>query len=183
MDVNVIFEAGYDEALEGLALSYATPGSTFDRERMEKVAHRLAHRDGGHNKFLESIVVWVDITAPRKWWSQMDTYRVDVTKQSESTMHTLAKHPPMRSQFDDDTPWGTFALFWCQWWLLRGNINRLKSALPEGFMQRRRCRISYKTLRHIVMQRKWHRLSGWDSFIHQITVQIERPKLITKGWV
>ena len=79
MKVEILKEAGYDEALLGLSLSY---GTTI--ERAEEVAKKIASKNGGHNKFLESIIMWIDVTAPRYWWSQMDTYRM-MTKQSQST--------------------------------------------------------------------------------------------------
>jgi hypothetical protein len=43
----------------------------------------------GHDKFLEMIHVWLDITTCRSIWQQFDTYRVGVTKSSESTHHRL----------------------------------------------------------------------------------------------
>ena len=83
MNVTVLNEAGYQEALLGLSLSYEQ-----SLDKMPAVAERLAQRDNGHNKFLESIVVWLDVIAPRYWWQEFDTYRIGVSKQSSSTMHT-----------------------------------------------------------------------------------------------
>ena len=89
MKVDIIEEAGHEWALYGMALSYKdrklNPEDwwTSQRAKAEKRAVILAGKDGGHNKFLESICVWLDIEAPRAWWSEMDTYRVGTTKQSE----------------------------------------------------------------------------------------------------
>ena len=71
MIVNKLNESGYAEAILGLSLSYGT-----DVHRMRVRAESLAHMDKGHNKFLESIYTWWDITAPRYWWQEFDTYRV-----------------------------------------------------------------------------------------------------------
>jgi len=79
MDVKVLKEAGYEEALAGIGLSY----NITDMKRLEKIARTLAPKDGGHNKFIESMVVWLEIRAPRYWWQEYDTYRVATTKQSE----------------------------------------------------------------------------------------------------
>ena len=87
MKVEVVNESGYTEALLGLSLSHNQP-----IENMADVALKLASKDGGHNKFLESIYIWLDITAPRFWWQEADTYRLS-TKQSESTMHTMTNRP------------------------------------------------------------------------------------------
>jgi len=78
MDVKILEEAGYKHALYGISLSY-----NKDIENMEKVSKSLCKLDGGHNKFLESIVVWLEINAARYWWQEFDTYRVGITKQSE----------------------------------------------------------------------------------------------------
>ena len=98
MKVKVLEEAGYEWALLGLSKSFkdrAIPHEdwwTYERfEKLNKTAKGMAFNDGGHNKFLESIVVWLDIEAPRGWWQEFDTYRVGTTKQSESTIHTIAK--------------------------------------------------------------------------------------------
>ncbi|MCK9240314.1 hypothetical protein [Desulfocurvus sp.] len=55
------------------------------------MAEKLAPLDKGHNKVLESMCVWLDVRMPRYWWQEFDTYRVGVTKQSESTMHILIR--------------------------------------------------------------------------------------------
>ena len=105
IETTVIGEYGYEQSLMGLGLSFGlTADTSFEDlkaearlckdtklEKLAKVALKLAPKDGGHNKFLESMQVWIDINAPRYWWSEFDTYRSGVTKQSASTMHTLVK--------------------------------------------------------------------------------------------
>lgn len=68
MQVKILREAGYEEAILGLSLS---KGATI--ERAKEVAVQLAPKDGGHNKLLESIQAWLDVTAPRYWWQEADT--------------------------------------------------------------------------------------------------------------
>lgn len=77
-NIEILNESGYEEAMLGLSLSFNQPVSN-----MKGVSDRLYDKDGGHNKFLESVCVWLDITMPRYWWSEADTYRISVTKQSE----------------------------------------------------------------------------------------------------
>lgn len=90
MKIDVLFEAGYEQALYGLSLSFKDRSIsrktwwTADRfSSMRKLASKLYKMDGGHNKFLESIVVWLDVEASRAWWQEFDTYRIGTTKQSE----------------------------------------------------------------------------------------------------
>ena len=166
MKIKIIEECGHDAAILGLSLSYNT-----DIDRAKKVAVKLAPKGGGHNKFLESIVVYLDITAPRYWWSQFDTYRIGVTKQSESTMHTLTKTKLSREHFErgminDDTLWELQAL------IATKELELVKGHLPESFLQRRIICTNYKTLIGIVQQRQTHRLREWKQFCKEIPEQL-----------
>jgi hypothetical protein len=100
MKVIIKNESGYDQAVEGIGFSY---GIT-DFHRLKNVAYRLCDKDGGHNKFLESIQVWIEITAARYFWAEFDTYRVGTTKQSQSTIHTITKKPLTREDFEHPVP-------------------------------------------------------------------------------
>lgn len=188
MKVKIIEECGYDAALRGMAYSYKDrslePEAWWEgqREKAQRRAKLLAHRDGGHNKFLESIQVWIDVEASRAWWSEADTYRVGTTKQSESTMHTLSKRAPIIADFEEGTASETIETFQRVWMRAKGDVTILKMNLPEGFLQRRIINTNYKTLRNILWQREGHRLIWWGVFRDAVLEQIERPDLlINKG--
>ena len=137
MRVKILREAGYDEVLLGLSLS-------FNRsvEGMPQVAQRLCDKDDGHNKFLESIVVWLDITAPRYWWQQEATYRIGITRQSESTMHTILRKELTAQDFINSIPVQTLDRLNK---LIKDELfEQLKNELPEGFLQRRIICTNYK---------------------------------------
>ena len=162
MKIKVLKEAGYEEAMLGLSLS-------FNREPadMPAVAKGLAKRGGGHGKFLESIAVWLDVTAPMDFWLQADTYRVGMTKQSESTMHTLTRTKLAQENFEAPIPLSYLNyLNSC----IDGGapIEFLKKMLPCGFLQRRVLCTNYKTLQHIINQRKGHKLPEWKTFIESL---------------
>lgn len=184
MQVKVLEEAGYEWALYGMALSFhdrkIDVGSWWPEQfaRAKIRAEKLAHKDGGHNKFLESICVWIDIEAPRAWWSEMDTYRVGTTKQSESTMHTLSKRPPEKCDFEEGTDDYQIHGFIVLWEEVKSDVTRLKMNLPEGFLQRRVICTNYKVLRNIVWQRSGHRLKQWDVFNIELLSQIKHPEFI-----
>lgn len=182
-------EAGYNSALHGLRLSYDSK-----IERMPRRALILSNRlETGEAKFLEHIELWFEVAAPRYFWQEADTYRIS-SKQSESTMHTLNKllkaydeylktSYALRDQLVHDNfegfygldnhidnlhvLWGTKVPFW-----------QLKAALPEGFIQTREWHFSYKTLAHIILQRKDHKLPHWDMFINLVKAQVEHPELL-----
>lgn len=150
------------------------------RDKAYRRAALLAHRDGGHNKFLESVMVWLDIEASRDWWSEFDTYRVGTTKQSESTMHTLAKREPVASDFEEGTHPLIVEAFQAIWRHAKGDVSTLKKNLPEGFLQRRVVCTSYKTLRNVLWQREGHRLKQWATFRDAILVQAKHPEWLVE---
>ena len=163
MRVQILREAGYEEAMLGLSLSWAS-----NKDRSAEIATKLAYKHGGHNKFLESMVVWIDIVAPRYWWSEMDTYRVGVTKQSESTMHTITKRHLNQSDFERPVELDRINNLIDEYHRIDSDKKSflvwIKNTLPEGFLQRRIVCTNYKALQNIYHQRKSHRLPEWSVF-------------------
>lgn len=182
--VKKVDEAGYKAALLGLSHNKKKSPDT-----MSSVAEKLADKDGGHNKFLESIVLWLDVRAPRYFWQEADTFRLS-TKQSESTMHTLTQellaididNPKQTQRFLEDnfepescTPQ---TLRWIYDAAKTNDLIAVKKRLPEGFLQTRTWCMSYKTLRNIILQRRTHRLPHWKEFIRQTLEQASHPELL-----
>ena len=108
----------------------------------------------------------------------MDTYRSGVTKQSDSTMHTLAKRPPVDSDFEEGTDKRVIELFKTLWEENKKDVTVLKDNLPEGYLQRRMICTNYKALRNIIMQRKDHRLKHWRTFCEEVLRQVEHPEFL-----
>ena len=185
MQVQVLKEEGLDIALMGMSYSFKDGALPVDswwetqRPKAIKRAMLLAPKDGGHNGFLESITVWLDIQAPRCWWSEMDRYRVGKTQLSESSMHTLAKREPTLEDFEQGTSTAVIDAFTAVWRECKGDITALKMNLPEGFLQRRVVTTNYKVLRNIITQRTGHRLKQWQVFIDAIMAQVEHPEYLT----
>ena len=134
-----------------------------------------------HAKFLRQINVWVNITAPRFWWTEFDTYKIGTTANSQSTMHTLMRDGIQEKDLyfifgeDEDANEAVrnylkeignlIALYKT---LEAGEIKeqyfeKIKAMLPEGFMQTRMVSLNYQVLRTMYNQRKTHRLSGWNT--------------------
>ena len=187
MKINIIETSGENTALFGIGLSYGIT-STYKSctalhlyndlyNKLLKIADTLAHKQGGHNKFLESINISLDITAPRYWWSEFDTYRVGVTKQSESTIHTITKRPLTQRDFQGTVVAET--LTFLNELIERYNntpylvtqqalFHHIKNNLPEGYLQRRIVVLNAKTLQNIIAQRHNHRLYEWKKFCTSI---------------
>jgi len=172
MKVKILKECGYEEALFGLSLSY----NVNDMQKIEQRAIKLAQMGGGHNKFLESIILWIDIDAPRYWWSQFDTYRIGVTKQSQSTMHTILKRELTIKDFED-TIYGNILDILNRYIKIK-DFEMVKAHLPESFLQRRIICTNYKTVRCIISQRHGHKLKQWQNFINSIYEQINYPNFL-----
>ena len=186
MEVIINNESGYEAAVIGIGYSFGI--NNF--KRLQSVALKLCDKDGGHNKFLEAIQVWIEINAARYWWAEFDTYRVGTTKQSESTIHTLAKKPLTRDNFEHPILDATIdhmndlirkynkeattnKKFW---------FNQIKANLPEGYLQRRMVCTNYKVLSNMIAQRKKHVLHEWHYFIEEVLTQLEHPELLTKRY-
>lgn len=134
-----------------------------------------------HAKFLRQICVWVNITAPRYFWSEFDTYKIGTTANSQSTMHRLLKDGISREEID--YPWNLNEeidnYMINQINVINSLINlyqnedntqeqkenlflAIKSLLPEGYIQTRMISLNYQTLRNMYRQRKDHRLLHWN---------------------
>lgn len=173
------------EALYGIGLSYGLTSDIPFREwkiddKSLKVATKLAHMQGGHNKFLESIMFTLLIRAPRYWWQEFDTYRVGVTKQSESTIHTITKRFLTQNDFVEDIDNLDDINKYIKRYQDIINVKKdekeeeklfreIKNILPEGFLQRRIVVLNAKSLQNMYMQRKNHRLKEWHKFLNDIS--------------
>ena len=183
--VRVLCEAGFKEALFGLSLSYRTltpleingTKRYFDDDqhflKLCKIAETLAFKQGGHNKFLESMQVWLLIRGSLSFWKQFDTYRVGITKQSESTMHTLKKRALTENDFTKET-------FCIPTINQNFSIDEMRDSLPSGFLECRVVNTNYKTLQNIIHQRKNHKSKKWNTFIEMLLKQVKFPQFLIK---
>lgn len=168
---NVIEEAGYNAAMVGISLN-----KNQNPDNMPSVALHLSTKDCGHNKFMEHIIVWMLVRAPRYIWQEMDTYRLS-SKSSQSTMHTILKNELTQENFECMDIEG-IDIEYLNDLLDKKELVKLKRKLPEGFMQKRMWMMSYKTLRNLILQRRKHRLPHWQEFIRDVRSQVKNPELL-----
>lgn len=180
MEIEILNEAGLEQALEGMLYSYKLESPLGDIPKLDmhkamKVAKKLCTKDQGHSKFLESIQVWFRMRAPLYFWKQFDTYRVGTTKLSCSTMHTLMKRELDESDFIcvSDTQIDSVNVH-----ILSKNFDRANADLPQSFLQTRMVNTNYKVLRNMCLQREGHKLVEWDDFISAMFNQLENPELL-----
>lgn len=175
MKVDVLKVDGIKEALLGMGLSY---GLTSDKNiidmedaklagRLTKICEKCARRGNGEDKFLRMIQIWADITAPRFWWAEFDTYKVGTVALSESTMHTLGKRPLEQEDFEGELP--IELIDWLNTYVCADySVETKKRFLPEGFLQRRIVNFSYAAFANMIRQRRNHRLPQWHYFLNKI---------------
>lgn len=157
------------------------------------LAQRMIKGGHTHSKFLRQIFISVDITAPRYWWSEYDTYKISTTANSCSTMHKLTAYPitdkmfcfdgindlDLENNLDDElinckvNDWINDTLDLLEYIRLIGKETKqfkykriMKQMLPEGFYQKRTVTLNYENVRNMVGSRTHHLLSEWnDDFI------------------
>jgi hypothetical protein len=184
MEIEIIKEEGYENALLGMGLSYYKESedlkefwSIDKRERMKKVAYKLAQKGASHSKFIRQLQLWVVIKAPRFFWSEFDTYKVGTTGLSASTMHTLKKEEITQDHFE--YPILGIYLEYLNREITKGaSIESLKNDLPEGYLQTRMINMNYQVVRGIIAQRNMHRLPQWRTLIKSLKEQVQHPELL-----
>lgn len=154
---------------------------------------RLIRAGSSHRKFLRQIFVSVDITAPRYWWTEFDTYKVGTTSNSCSTMHKITAKEFTLDDFslehleDFDEPFrkddnGLTRFPWFKT-SLEGTIDDLNYArelyldskdkkywwqiiqlLPQSYNQKRTITMTYENLLNMISQRRGHKLDEWHDF-------------------
>ena len=176
--------SGFSHALRGMRNpldSWPKSDSSFSASgvfigpRDHDLAERLIAAGPEHATFLREIVCWVDITAPRFWWQEMDRYRVGKEQLSCSTMHRIMAKPFTDRDFAADAlPGGVIA----DLNELRAQYHaesdpekkrhiwrRLIERLPQSYLQRRTLMMSYQAIRTMVHQRRNHKLEEWHDFV------------------
>lgn len=172
MKVSILHESGYAPAMLGLSLN-----KRKDPANMPAVAKRLAGKDDGHDKFLRMISVWLDVSAPRFFWHEMDQYKIgrsdmdgdegEIITESESTMNNLLDRPLTQADFEHPIYHRYLMFLNLALDQVRDKtypLDEFKSDLPEGYLQRRVLKINYAVARNILATRSTHRLPQWRTF-------------------
>ena len=141
------------------------------------LAKRLARAGSDHRKYLRQIFISVDVTAPRYWWKEYDTYKVATVANSTSTMHKIHSKEFSRDDFSldklDEDSMAFFDTIIAKLEELRLKYTETKDKqywydiiqlLPSSYNQMRTCSLNYETLINIYYARKGHKLDEWHTF-------------------
>lgn len=144
--------------------------------------HKLVQAGSDHRKFLRQIMVSVDITAPRYWWAEFDTYKVGTVANSCSTMHTIHKRDLTLDDFSSEKLFDDAinGMYKDGFLTVIGLINQARrkynntkdkkywevmiQLLPTSFNQMRTVTLNYEVLLNQYHARKAHKLDEWRDY-------------------
>lgn len=184
MEINLLEgPMGMDSALLGLGLNYfiTSEAKTWDdvppaeKNRIKGVAAKLACRGGGEDKWIRAVYYSWSIRAPRFFFQELDTYKIGTVAQSESSMRIASLGRSLEQKdFEGEVPPYVLGRLngLVEWYKMTKNQDaflKFKSALPEGFLQRRIWSCSLAVMKNVWGQRRRHRLPMWhtvcDAFV------------------
>ena len=142
---------------------------------------RLYKAGTEHRKYLRQIFVSMDITAPLYWWKETDQYRIGVTTNSCSTMHTIHKKPFEMDDFSyehlESIGYNTMLKVIHALNVYRALYLNTKNKedwytmiqlLPSSYNQRRTITMNYENVVTIIKQRRGHKLDEWNEFVKEL---------------
>ena len=182
---------GWEAAIRGMRNSfnswdksdscYNPQTGKYEVGQADELMDRLSRSGPSHAKFLRYITVQFDVTAPRYWWAEMDTYKVGTVRNSCSTMHKVQAKEFVRDDFScehlDSDSLKTLDILIQTLNAARDRFNEGKNKddwwqmiqlLPASLNQKATMQLSYQVLQNIYWTRKDHRLDEWHTFCHWI---------------
>ena len=192
-EFSLIEVGGFIASIEGMRFPTKSVGDSlinpccFDRTTSSlrlgpkdiKLACRLIQQGPVHSKFRRGIQAWFFIRQPIAIWSELDTYTIGTSPiSSESTMYTLIKECGniTEDMFVDGTSKSTIESFKKlveEFTFEYGSrkdipINKIKYALPGGWLQARNRAFSYECLASMYKSRLGHRMPEWKIICNSI---------------
>ena len=205
-----IYVGGFEPAIYGMRLplkSHKNMDSSWQNDDYiigpndYKLMKSLWKAGSEHRKYLRQIQVWVNISAPRYFWTEWDTYKIGTTANSESTMHKIQDEDFQYQDFE--FPWGldedcddVFKNYIdalrdlvqyrlkdsAEGWYKKQYKEALKAMLPEGFIQKRTINLNYEVLANMYHQRKNHALPQWNTDFTEWVHTLPYYEFITGEW-
>ena len=185
VDVHNVVRAVY--SARNAMNSWDKSDSNFEKDILGnadlELAKKLVKAGTDHSKFMRMITVTCDITAPRYWWTEFDTYKVGTVRNSCSTMHTIHKKEFTLDDFSYEHLEAIYEVPCNYLGVLDFVLDELNKArklfietkdkkywwqmiqlLPSSYNQRSTVQLNYAVLRNIYHARKNHKLNEWRDF-------------------
>lgn len=187
---------GFEHAIRGMrapmqSWSKSDSGYIASGKRYENVDYVVGQRDlelmrklvragSEHRKFLRQIFVSMDITTNHTVWAELDTYKVGVTRNSCSKMHTIHKK---EFTIDDFTHENTDQIPLIEEHMENTieTLNALRDKyletndkmywramidiLPMSYNLKATVTMNYENVLNIIRQRSGHKMSEWSEFV------------------
>lgn len=206
IEVSNIETWGFEHALRGMRMPLKSTAKSDSHmgeggklftvgEADVKLMNRLFKAGTEQRKYLRQIFISMDIRAPRYWWIEFDTYKVGVTTNSESTMHTIMSKPITVDDFSAEGIDNYMHRIYFESTVdklekMRKEYATTKSPelwktmiqmLPQSYMQTRTVTMNYENAINMISQRKNHKLSEWRNFTSVLIQLPMMEEIITGG--
>lgn len=184
-------DSEYRKGIDGMSIDASMANNYQIGKNDLDLMRRLYKAGTEHRKYLRQIFVSMDITAPLYWWKEMDQYRINVTTNSCSTMHTIASKEfelddfshehidgqkiTARTFYEEFATWDVLNLIIkCLNWNRREYLEtkdkkywwQMIQLLPSSYNQRRTITMNYENVFNIIHQRTGHKLDEWREFVN-----------------
>ena len=167
---------------DGMGNAYVIGNNDLD------LMERLSKAGTDHRKFMRMIVVYADITAPRYWWTEYDTYKIGTVANSCSTMHKIHEKEFTLDDFSHEhldirtievlhntiKVLNDYRDLYVNYNSDDFEINGCPSKkdfwwqmiqlLPQSYNQKRTVMLNYEVLKNMYHSRKNHKLDEWHTF-------------------
>lgn len=149
-------------------------------QRDLELMRKLVRAGSEHRKFLRQIFVSMDITTNHTVWAELDTYKIGVTRNSCSKMHTIHKK---EFTIDDFTHENTDQIPLIEEHMENTieTLNALRDKyletndkmywramidiLPMSYNLKATVTMNYENVLNIIRQRSGHKMSEWSEFV------------------
>ena len=161
---------------------YDIPGITFDIGPKDLDLMRRLFKGGTeHRKYLRQVQVSFDLSCHHIFWSEFDTYKVGVTRNSCSKMHTIhvkSFEPDDFSHEGISEVGGKYEEHFRETLkileelrlLFNGTHEKkywraLLESLPMGYNLKATITMNYENVVNIINQRTGHKIDEWNEFV------------------
>ena len=176
-------DSGYHAVTHGMTLADVEISDFIVGNNDLELMRKLYQAGSSHRKFMRQIFVSMDVVAPMYWWSEADTFKIGVTRNSCSKMHKIHSKEIELSDFsfEDYELQGEgvsvkdcFINIVADCEMLRKKFletndkkywRALIQLLPESYNQRSTLTMNYENVVNIIQQRVGHKLTEWREFI------------------
>lgn len=138
-----------------------------------KLAKSLIKCGSPDRKFLRQIFVSIELKAPVFWLAELDTYKVGVTRNSSSFMHTGTRRNLILEDFEGGTKEEAIDAINAMLEEYREHktpelFEQIRANLPMGYLYKSVITMNYENVLNMILQREHHRLSQWRYFCEEL---------------